>query len=148
MSDTALDTLRINLGDLEQSLRWLRRSYDRCVGIGIKAEYTEDEYDQFENLTSRYARTVDLLIAKTLRSIDTVELIDGGSIIDAANRAEKRGIVDSVSDLRNLKDLRNEIAHEYEAGALPELFSEVLTAVSRVFELAGRITRYCERYKK
>jgi hypothetical protein len=147
MSDAVLDTLKINLGDLELSLSWLRRSYDRCAGIGVKTDYTEDEYDQFENLTSRYARTVDLLINKILRSIDAVEFLESGSIIDAANRAEKRGIIDSVSDLRDLKDLRNEIAHEYEANDLQELFSAVLTATLRVFEITGRVLHYCEQYR-
>jgi uncharacterized protein YutE (UPF0331/DUF86 family) len=147
MSDAVLDTLKINLGDLELSLKWLRRSYDRCAGIGIKTNYTEDEYDYFENLTSRYARTVDLLINKTLRSIDTVEFLESGSIIDAVNRAEKRGIIDSVSDLRDLKDLRNEIAHEYGAGNLLELFSKVLAAVPHIFEVTGRVLNYCEQYR-
>jgi hypothetical protein len=148
MRDTALDTLRNNLGDLELSLNWLHRSYDRCTVIGIKTDYTEDEYDQFENLTSRYARTVDLLINKILRSIDAVELLDGGSIIDAANRAEKRGIIDSVSDLRDLKDLRNEIAHEYETSDLPELFSKVFAVVPHLFEVTSRVVHYCGQYRK
>jgi hypothetical protein len=148
MDNTALDMLRSSLENLESSIVWLRRSYSKCVAVGIKIDYAEDEYDQFENLTSRYSRTVDLLINKVLRSIDTVEFLDGGSIIDAANRAEKRGIVDSVSDLRDLKDIRNEIAHEYEAGDLKELFSAVMTAVPRVFETADRVIRYCEQYRK
>jgi hypothetical protein len=69
MSDTALDTLKTNLESLKQSIKWLRRSYDICVSIGIKDEYAEEEFDNFENLTSRYARTVDLLIGKILREV-------------------------------------------------------------------------------
>ncbi|MDR1444930.1 MAG: hypothetical protein LBI94_08635, partial [Treponema sp.] len=106
MSDAALDVLENNLGSLSASIDWLRRSYDICKRIGEKDAYTADEFDHFENLTSRYARTTDLLIGKVFRSIDRVELMNSGSIIDAANGAEKRGIVDSVSDLRDLKDLR------------------------------------------
>jgi hypothetical protein len=115
--------------------------------IGIKDVYTEDEFDHFENLTSRYARTVDLLINKMLRSIDTVEFIDGGSIIDAANRAEKRGIVDSVSLLRDIKDLRNEVAHEYETDDLPILFKSILDAVPQVCDVIGRVLTYCEKWR-
>ncbi|MDR3343447.1 MAG: hypothetical protein LBT14_11810 [Treponema sp.] len=146
MGDTALKVLKTNLENLSSSLVWLQRSYDRCMLIGIKAEYAEDEFDQFENLASRYARTVDLLVNKSLRSIDVVEFIDGGSIIDAANRAEKRGIVDSVSELRDLKDLRNEIAHEYETDDLPKFFGLILEAVPRLFVVADHIKEYCRRY--
>jgi hypothetical protein len=147
MSDAALKVLGLNLDNLSASLTWLRRSYDHCSLIGIKAEYTEDEFDQFEILTSRYARTTDLIVNKVLRSIDAVEFIDGGTIIDAANRAEKNGIVDSVSELRDIKDLRNEIAHEYETEDLPKLFSAVLAAAPRVCEIADGIVRYCEKYR-
>jgi hypothetical protein len=147
MSNAALDVLKTNLESLKQSIKWLRRSYDICVGIGIKDEYTEEEFDHFENLTSRYARTTDLLIGKVLRSIDRVELTNSGSVIDAANGAEKRGIVESVSKLRDLKDLRNEIAHEYETEDIKLLFSLVLASSLRLFEIADKTKKYCDKYQ-
>jgi hypothetical protein len=147
MSNAALDVLKTNIESLSQSIKWLRRSYDICVGIGTKDSYTEDEFDHFENLTSRYARTTDLLIGKVLRSIDHVELMNSGSIIDAANGAEKRGIVDSVSELRDLKDLRNEIAHEYEVEDIKSLFALVFAAAPRLFEIADKAVKYCEKYE-
>ena len=112
----------------------------------MKSAYSEDEFDEFENLTSRFARTTDLIISKILRTIDTVELMDPGSVIDSANRAEKRGIIDSVSRLRDLKDLRNEIAHQYEADGLPGIFSAVLQAVPELFKMARRMRLYCDNF--
>ncbi len=146
MSDAAISVLRKNLADLSANLRRLERSHERCVAISVKAEYTDDEFDAFENRTSRFARTTDLLMNKTLRSIDTAEFLDSGSIIDSANRAEKRGIIDSVSVLRDLKDLRNEIAHEYETDDLPSLFGTVLKSVPDLIATADRIAAYCERF--
>ncbi|MDR0642126.1 MAG: hypothetical protein LBG07_06685 [Treponema sp.] len=146
MSNAALDVLKTNLESLKQSIKWLRRSYDICMGIGTKDNYTEDEFDHFENLTSRYARTTDLLIGKVLRSIDSVELMNSGSIIDAANGAEKRGIVESVSKLRDLKDLRNAIAHEYETEDIKTLFSLALASSSQLFEIADKAIKYCGKY--
>ncbi|MDR1932517.1 MAG: hypothetical protein LBQ57_06825 [Spirochaetales bacterium] len=147
MSDAALMVLKNNLKSFSSSLVWLRRSYDACKGIGIKDSYTPEEFDSFENLTSRYARTTDLLAGKLLRSIDAVELINSGSIIDAAHGAEKRGIIESVSELRDLKDLRNEIAHEYETEDLSAFFCEVLNAAGRLFAIADRALKYCEKYR-
>ena len=143
---TSLEVLTDNLENLERSLRWLRRSFDVCRGIGTKSIYADEEFDDFENLTSRYARTTDLITNKVLRSIDAVEFLETGSAIDAANRAEKRGIVDSVDSLRGLKDLRNDIAHEYETEDLQSLFESVLEATPKVFETADRIVLYCRKF--
>lgn len=147
MSNAAMDVLRENLENLQKSVVWLNRSYEACKAIGVLNEYTVDQFDTYENLTSRYSRSTDLIINKVLRSIDTVELLSPGSVIDAANRAEKRGLVDSVNELRGLKDLRNEIAHEYETEDLKELFGAVLESTGKVLEIAGRIAEYCERYE-
>lgn len=147
MSDATIEVLAKNLEHLSQSVRWLRRSYERCLAIGQKSEYADSEFDDFENLTSRFARTTDLVINKVLRSIDAVELLEPGTAIDAANRAEKRGIIESVSELRGLKELRNEIAHEYEAEDLASLFGAVLAAVPELFLTAERIAVYCQRYR-
>jgi hypothetical protein len=148
MSDAAVDVLEQNIENLRSSIRWLKRSYDKCAAAGVKTAYADQEFDDFENLTSRYARTTDLIVSKVLRSIDAVEFLDSGSVIDAVNRAEKRGIVASVDRLRDLKDLRNEIAHEYETSDLPGLFEAVLTAVPELLAIAERITDYCQRYRR
>ncbi|MEI6389170.1 MAG: hypothetical protein WCQ50_21405 [Spirochaetota bacterium] len=143
MRTTALEVLAGNLAKLEKSLKWLDRSFGRCSTIGLKEDYTEEDFDDFENLTSRYARTTDLITNKILRSIDAVEFLEPGSAIDAANRAEKRGIIESVAALRDLRDLRNDIAHEYETDDLRSLFSSVLSATPLVLETAERIASYC-----
>lgn len=146
MSDHVIEVLRKNIQNLKSSIHWLERSYEQCRHIGIKPEYTEREFDDFENLTSRYARTTDLIINKILRSIDAVELLESGSVIDAANRAEKRGLIDSVGQFRDLKDLRNEIAHEYETDDLSGLFGAVLQRTPLLLATAQRIEDYCDRY--
>ena len=135
-----------NIRNLCVSLDWLEYSHEQCVIIGIKDGYTKDEFDKFENLTSRYARTCDLLVNKVLRGIDAVEFDAPGTIIDSVNRAEKRGLIESVDELRGLKDLRNEIAHEYETAGLDDLFSYVLEAVPRLSKIISRVTDYCKKY--
>jgi uncharacterized protein YutE (UPF0331/DUF86 family) len=82
-----------------------------------------------------------------LRSIDTVEFVTVGSLIDVVNRAEQRGIINSVSEIRILKDLRNEIAHEYETGNLRELFDTVLQNTPQLLAISEQVINYCEKYK-
>jgi len=93
-----------------------------------------------------YARTTDFLIHKLFRSIDAVEFLDGGTIIDSANRAAKRGFVESIDVLHSLKDLRNEIAHEYAEKDLKDLFSEVLKSVPLIIDISDKVFEYCKKY--
>jgi hypothetical protein len=140
------EVLKNNVQALQLSINWLVRSYNKCLLIGIKTVYSEDEFDSFENLISRYARSSDLLIHKVLRSLDAVEFLDSGSLIDVLNRAEQRGIIDSVLELRSIKDIRNEIAHEYKDAELTELFAAVFKETPRLFEITRRVTEYSNKY--
>jgi uncharacterized protein YutE (UPF0331/DUF86 family) len=136
-----------NLEGMRRSVRWLKRSHARCSRIGVKEHYTEDEFDEFENLTSRYARMLDVILNKVFRSIDAIELEDGGTLLDVVNRAEKRGIVASADRVRDLKDLRNDIVHEYETDDLRLLFQQTLEATPELFDIAEEIERYCKRFE-
>ena len=69
-------------------------------------------------MTSRFARLSDIIIQKLLRGLDRYELEPSGSTIDVINRAERRGLIDSAGCWRDLRELRNEIAHEYVADGL------------------------------
>jgi len=109
----AVENLLETMNLFANALSWLDRSYRLCQEIGIKPVYTDEEFDHFETLTSRYARVTDMLLGKVFRSLDRVEFIQGGTLIDVVNRAHKRNLIESVEQLRHLKDVRNEIAHEY-----------------------------------
>jgi hypothetical protein len=142
-----VEVLRANLASFSASLIWLKRSYEHCNSIGIKTAYSEDEIDAFENLSSRYARTTDLLVGKVLRSLDIVEFTGGGTLVDVVNRAEQRGIIESVDDMRDLKDLRNEIAHEYSPTELWEFFELILKATPKLLSVAEKTEAYCGKYR-
>ncbi|MDR0731088.1 MAG: hypothetical protein LBF63_05410 [Treponema sp.] len=146
MNKNHLEILKEKISLLSQSADWVKRSYEQCIKIGAKHDYSKDEFDKFENLTSRYARTTDMLINQTLRSLDTVELVDSGTIIDIMNRAEKRGIVESSQTLHELKDLRNEIAHEYQIAQIEQFFESVLTATPILLKIIDNLQLYSEKY--
>jgi hypothetical protein len=85
---------------------------------------TEQQFDDFEALTSRFARLSDIVIQKIFRGIDRALLEQSGSIVDAIHRAEKRGLCDARK-MREIRELRNVIAHEYSIEDLRELFNQV-----------------------
>ena len=141
-----IDLLKENLNTLNLSVEWVKHSYEQTYKIEQKNNYTTDEFDKLENLSSRYARTTDMLVNKVLRSIDTVELEDSGTIIDIMNRAEKRGLVSSAELLRNIKDLRNNIVHEYKIAAITAFFEDVLKFTPLLLEIINKVNEYCKKY--
>ncbi len=123
-NEKELLTEEINL--LKGANEILKYSYKTCSNIGIKEEYTFDELDRFEALTSRFSRASDILIQKVFRLIDIIELEGRGTVIDRINRAEKRNIIENAEQLKKIRRLRNDIAHEYLPEVVSEIFKEVL----------------------
>ena len=95
-----------------------------------------------EAFSSRFARTVDLLVNKVLRSLDRVELKPEGSLLDVVNRAEKRGLVGRAGELREMKDVRNIIAHDYAGAKAAEIFAYCREQKPILDAVCNRITAH------
>jgi uncharacterized protein YutE (UPF0331/DUF86 family) len=87
-----------------------------------------------------------MILQKLFRGLDALELEDHGTLLDALNRAEKRGLVDTASGFREIRELRNEIAHEYAQDNLRPLFLSVLEHTPILLEIVRRSHDYCRRY--
>jgi len=146
MNQLHIEILQENINLLNLSADWVRHSYEQTITIKIKTKYSIEEFDKLENLTSRYARTTDMLVNKVLRSIDIVESEDIGTTIDIMNRAEKRGIVSSSELLHTLKDLRNNIAHEYKIAEITRFFDDVKKYTPLLLDIIKNVNIYCEKY--
>ena len=123
MSADVKAVLKENLEGMRKSVHWLERSYKICFRMGVQETYTEEQFDAWENLVSRYARAIDVV-----------------------NRAEKRGIITAVDRMRDLKDIRNDIVHQYDTDDLRSLFRATLEAAPEVFAMAGKVEQYCTRF--
>jgi hypothetical protein len=139
------DEVKVLRDSLISQLKWLEHSFSEVQKVGLKEDYSIKEYDSFENLLSRYARTVDFLVRKVFRSIDEFELENQGTLIDTVNRAHKRGLFENVEDVRSLKDLRNDIAHEYMDDELQQFFDELLTWTPKLIEITNATLKYIEQ---
>jgi uncharacterized protein YutE (UPF0331/DUF86 family) len=131
---------------LRKSLEWLQRSYAKAHSVALDKPLSESDFEILETLSNRFSRAVDILISKVLRAIDLVELEEPGSRLDMVIRAEKRGFVAEYKTLIKLKDLRNELTHEYLEEQLNARFREVVAAVPELVEIAQRVLVYVERY--
>lgn len=133
----------------QNALRWLKRSYDRCRAVEFRADaLSEDDYDALEALTGRFARAGDILIQQVFRAIDDVELDEGGSVLDVLNRAHRRGLIESIEEARDTRELRNEIAHTYAEDDLISLFREVVQKTPELFRIGDRIREFARRYER
>lgn len=142
-----ISLLEESLIRLDDAARWLQRSYRLCREIDVRDQPSEEEYDALETLTSRFARVSDMILQKVFRGIDKLEFEEGGTLLDALNRAEKRGLIESVDQFRLIRELRNEIAHEYSLDELRELFRSVLEHTPILFAMIDNIGAYCRQYR-
>ena len=130
---------------LKKQLFWLDVSLQECSKIGIKKDYTIDEFGKLETLCSRYSRGIDFLIRKIFRTIDEYEFENQGTLIDVVNNAHKRGLFEDIEQLRMMKDLRNDIVHEYIEDELKELFEEVLQYSQYLLQIMNSTINYIEK---
>jgi hypothetical protein len=137
------------IAQLKSAADHLSLSWRRCQQLSTATQKQQEEAQiELEALTGRFARLVDMLIQKVYRSIDAVEFVGGGTLIDALNRADKRGLIDSLHEMRLLKDLRNDIAHEYIIARLNLLHEEVLAYTPKLLELVDRAVHYSQSLPK
>lgn len=129
---------------LEKQLFWVNISFDECSKIGIKQEYSIDEFGKFETLCSRYSRGIDFLIRKIFRTLDEYEFENQGTLVDVVNNAHKRGLFEDIDELRIMKDVRNTVVHEYIEDDLAEVFDEVLQYTETLILIIKNTLNYIE----
>jgi len=120
---------------------WLKRSYELAPRPPFTAPSAE-EWDQLEAMSGRFARVTDLIVHKFLRALDRYELEETGTLLDSANRAAKRGLIESPDVLREFKDIRNEIVHEYALDDLTALCADIYAATPALLALLHNIATY------
>jgi len=140
----SVDNLSANIKLLKRQIYWLKISYDETLSIGIKKQYSIDEFGKFETLCSRFSRSIDFLVRKVFRSIDEYEFEAQGTLIDVVNRAHKRGLLEDVEEIRMIKEIRNAIAHEYVEEGLLGIFEDVLRYTPKLLVMMQKSVDYYE----
>jgi hypothetical protein len=132
---------------LKKQLFWIDISYTECKSIGVKDEYSVEEFGKLETLCSRYSRGIDFLIRKIFRSLDEYEFENQGTLVDVVNNAHKRGLFEDINRLRVMKDIRNTIVHEYIEDELTQVFEEVLEYTEYLIEIIQNTLSYIDKVK-
>ena len=135
-----------HLALLHKSVIALDYSYDKCNAIGEKGEYDLEQQESFEALTSRFARTSDILTQKVFKTLFILLQENTKTIIDSANFLEKLAVLESADDLLNVRELRNQIAHEYVESDVKALFFDVLRYVPEIKKIINNVTTYYHKH--
>ncbi|SHE20522.1 hypothetical protein [methanotrophic endosymbiont of Bathymodiolus puteoserpentis (Logatchev)] len=133
---------------LEKQLFWLDYSYQQVKDLSKPEHFSIEQFNQFANLCSRYARTIDFLVRKVFRCLDDVEFENQGTLIDVVNHAHKRGLFEDIESIRQIKDIRNEIVHEYLDEALQSVFSDVLRTAPELIAIGRNTLAHVEKVNR
>ncbi len=120
------ELLQQNWNLLMRSMESLRLSVEKVSKIKKKNEYTFEEMESFDSLTSKFGRTSDIFLQKIIRTIWTLLHETQMPLIDVLNKSEKLGLIESADQLIEIRDVRNQIAHEYLPEAIQDLVPDVL----------------------
>jgi hypothetical protein len=140
--DKLRELLHKNLAVLDQAQSTLLLSYIKCQKIGIKEHYSFEELESFDSLTAKFARTSDLFTQKVLVSIIKFLREEAETFLDRINLAEKLGLISSADHLLAIRDLRNQIAHEYKLENIEELYEDTLELIQPLVDCLELTRKY------
>jgi hypothetical protein len=118
--------LKANLDLLDQALLSFGKSLEKCQSLDLTAHRSFEMEESLDALTSKFARVSDIFTQKVLKSLVLLTREDAPTFVDRMNLCEKLGIISSATDLIEIRDLRNQIAHEYLTENLTEIYGDCM----------------------
>jgi hypothetical protein len=119
---------------LQAAVSTLKLSVLKCQSIGVKETYSFEELESFDSLTSKFNRTSDIFTQKVLRTVWMLLHEPFVPFIDMMNKCEKMAILTSADQMIEIRDLRNQIAHEYLPDAIRDLVPEAIELTTGLFK--------------
>lgn len=99
-----------------------------------------DDFESWEALTARFARTTDIFLSKYIRLL-VLQLDPGfrGEIRDYLDKAEKASLISNADQWMKIRELRNKIAHEYSKEDILRTLKSVLDFTPFVINELGKL---------
>jgi len=132
---------------LTKSAERLKYSYSKVQQIDLdKEDFTEEELETIESLCSRFARISDILLQKAFRFLDIYEF-DGYDfpVPKRITLAERRKLIPSTETFKYIRELRNEVAHNYATDYYIDLFKEIFKYTPTLFEIVENTIEYLNK---
>jgi hypothetical protein len=148
--DTALALLfTANFREAARAAHHLQVSLRRTQGLfpltGARLEaLDEDGLERLDAFRVRYTDLQDLLAGKLFRGLLKLEEEAPMTQLDVLNAMEKRRIIDSFEDWKELREIRNAFMHDYPEGAdeRAEALSLAVAAAPRLLDVLRRLRSF------
>ena len=140
--------LRANREVLDQAVPSFSKSLEKCRSLNLAGPRSFEVEESLDALTSKFARVSDIFTQKVLKSLVLLTREDAPTFVDRMNLCEKLGVISSAADLIEIRDLRNQIAHEYLSDNLTEIYGDCLTISEKLLTEIQVAHPVIERYLK
>ena len=140
--------LRANREVLDQAVPSFSKSLEKCRSLNLAGPRSFEVEESLDALTSKFARVSDIFTQKVLKSLVLLTREDAPTFVDRMNLCEKLGVISSAADLIEIRDLRNQIAHEYLSDNLAEIYGDCLTLSEKLLTEIQVSHPIIERYLK
>jgi hypothetical protein len=127
--------------EVRQALTHLKYSYRKVLSLQADPrKLTTEQLETWEAFVARFARLSDIFLSRYVRTF----VLKGdagfrGSFRDFLDQAEKGKLIDSAESWMNVRELRNQSAHEYAAEKLAILFDAIRNEAPRLLALEKSI---------
>lgn len=140
--------LRANREVLDQAVPSFSKSLEKCRSLNLTGPRSFEVEESLDALTSKFSRVSDIFTQKVLKSLVLLTREDAPTFVDRMNLCEKLGVISSAADLIEIRDLRNQIAHEYLSDNLTEIYGDCLTLSEKLLTEIQVAHLVIERYLK
>lgn len=140
-SQNRVELIKIYKSEVIEALQPLTHSWEKLKNVELPDLVLKnlDEFESWEALTARFARTTAIFLSKYIRLI-ILENDPGfrGEMRDLLDKAEKINLISNADQWMQIRELRNKIAHEYTKEDLIKTFKDILRLTPFVLnELRG-----------
>jgi hypothetical protein len=124
---------------LKKALAHLAFSYKKVAILSPNVEKLDEEMlETWESFAARFARVCDIFLSRYMRTLVLLEDPGfSGTLRDFLNMAEKMGIIQSVKDWLEIRELRNITAHEYSDKDLGAFFETLRNSCPQLLAIAN-----------
>jgi len=145
------------IAECEKHLKRMDSAYTKLSpSLPIKPEtvnsLSDDEVEHIDQFIYRFSKLQDAIGKKLFTTLLSVlgEDTDNKSLLDIFNRLEQLEIIEDYDTWKELRDIRNELVHEYEEDAVKnsEMLNLLLDGKFKLAKYFDDIIKYVNEKKK
>lgn len=144
MDKLFLNAYKESCNNFKIAMEGLEKSYNHCVAIGEKQNYSFEETEAFDALIIKLSRNIDVFFQQIIKGFFKLKAEENLFFIDKVNLLEKMGIIENADIVLELKSFRNQAVHEYSVINFQLLYSEAVNNTKELIKIEQAFFDYLE----